>query len=259
MGRLTGKAAIITGAGSGIGWAAARRFADEGARVVCADISGREREIAGLLGEVALPVSVDVTKSADVQRMVATAVDHFGRLDILLNNAGFGGPHAALADIDEATFDTILAINLKGVFLGMKYAIPAMLDAGGGAIVNTASASGLVGWKGLSCYAAAKAAVVQMTKSAALDYAKTNVRINAICPGMTYTGMAGGKPDDEVPPGDYLPTPMARWGEPAELASAALFLASDEASFITGAALAVDGGYSASGPLLSSASRRKST
>jgi len=259
MGRLTGKVAIITGAGSGIGWAAARRFADEGAGVVCADISGQEREIARLLGEVALPVSVDVTKSADVQRMVATAVESFGRLDILLNNAGFGGPHAALADIDEATFDTILAINLKGVFLGMKYAIPAMLDAGGGAIVNTASASGLVGWKGLSCYAAAKAAVVQMTKSAALDYAKTNVRINAICPGMTYTGMAGGKPDDEVPPGDYLPTPMARWGEPAELASAALFLASDEASFITGAALAVDGGYSASGPLLSSASRRKST
>jgi NAD(P)-dependent dehydrogenase (short-subunit alcohol dehydrogenase family) len=253
--RLGGKVAIITGAGSGIGWAAARRFADEGARVVCADISGQERDIADLLGDVAVPVSVDVTKAADVQRMIATAVDRFGQVDILLNNAGFGGPHVALADTDEALFDTILAINLKGVFLGMKYAIPAMLDAGGGAIVNTASASGLVGWKGLSCYAAAKAAVVQMTKSAALDYAQTNVRINAICPGMTYTGMAGAKPDAEVPPGSYLPTPMARWGEPAELASAALFLASDEASFITGAALAVDGGYSASGPMLGLARR----
>ena len=250
QGRLEGKVAIITGAGSGIGWAAARRFADEGARVVCADISGGESDIAGRLGDVAVPVRVDVTQAADVQGMIATALDRFGRVDVLLNNAGFGGPHAALADTDEELFDKILAINLKGVFLGMKYAIPAMLDTGGGSIVNTASASGLVGWKGLSCYAAAKAAVVQMTKSAALDYAKTNVRINAICPGMTYTGLAGAKPDDEVPPGGYLPTPMARWGEPAELAAAALFLASDEASFVTGAALAVDGGYSASGPML---------
>jgi NAD(P)-dependent dehydrogenase (short-subunit alcohol dehydrogenase family) len=255
--RLTGKVAIITGAGSGIGWAATKRFADEGARVVCADISGQERDIADLLGDVAVPVRVDVTKAADVQRMIATAIESFGRLDIVLNNAGFGGPHAALADIDETVFDTILAINLKGVFLGMKYAIPAMLEAGGGAIVNTASASGLVGWKGLSCYAAAKAAVVQMTKSAALDYAHTSVRINAICPGMTYTGMAGAKRGDDVPAGDYLPTPMARWGEPAELAAAALFLASDEASFITGAALAVDGGYSASGPMLARSSRRR--
>ncbi|SPM36212.1 NAD(P)-dependent dehydrogenase, short-chain alcohol dehydrogenase family [Mycobacterium rhizamassiliense] len=257
MGRLEGKVAIITGAGSGIGWAAASRFAEEGARVVCADISGQETDIAGRLGDRAVPVRVDVTDADDVQRMVATAVERFGKVDVLLNNAGFGGPHVALADTDEALFDKILAINLKGVFLGMKYAIPAMLDGGGGAIVNTASASGLVGWKGLACYAAAKAAVVQMTKSAALDYAKTNVRINAICPGMTYTGLAGAKPDDEVPAGSYLPTPMARWGEPAELASAALFLASDEASFVTGAALAVDGGYSASGPMLSSGRKVK--
>src|ERR1700761_464914 len=117
-GRLQGRVTIITGAGSGIGWAAARRFADEGACVVCADISGRERDIAKQLGDAALPVRVDITDAADVQRMVATAIDHFGRLDILLNNAGFGGPHAPLADTDEAMFDTIVAINLKGVFLG---------------------------------------------------------------------------------------------------------------------------------------------
>jgi len=249
-GRLEGKVAVITGAGSGIGWAAAKRFADEGARIVCADISGQERDIAELLGDRAVPVHVDVTKAADVQRMIATAVDRFGSVDVLLNNAGFGGPHIALADAEEQLFDDIVAINLKGVFLGMKYAIPVMLDVGGGAIVNTASASALVGWKGLSCYAAAKAAVVQMTKSAALDYARTKVRINAICPGMTYTGLAGAKPDAEVPSGAHLPTPMARWGEPAELAAAALFLASDDASFITGVALPVDGGYSASGPML---------
>src|ERR1700744_2562448 len=255
QGRLADKVAIITGAGSGIGWAAASGFAGGGARLVCPDISGQERVIAERLGDNAAPVRVDVTKAADVQRMIATALDRFGRVDVLLNNAGFGGPHAARATPDEAMFDKILAINLKGVFLGMKYAIPAMLDTGGGSIVNTASASGLVGWQGLACYAAAKAAVVQMTKSAALDYAHTKVRINAICPGMTYTGMAGGKPGDDVPPGDYLPTPMARWGEPAELAAAALFLASDEASFVTGAALAVDRGCSARGPMVGPARR----
>jgi NAD(P)-dependent dehydrogenase (short-subunit alcohol dehydrogenase family) len=126
------------------------------------------------------------------------------------------------------------------------------------AVAPPRSARAPLGWSaGKTCPATPqpKAAVVQMTKPAALDYAKTNVRINAICPGMTYTGLAGAKPDDEVPPGSYLPTPMARWGEPAELAAAALFLASDEASFITGAALAVDGGYSASGPMLSAGRR----
>jgi NAD(P)-dependent dehydrogenase (short-subunit alcohol dehydrogenase family) len=123
-GRLEGKVAIITGAGSGIGWAAASRFADEGARVVCADISGQEREIAERLGDIAMPVRVDVTNAADVQRMVTATVDRFGQVDVLLNNAGFGGPHVALADTDESLFEGILAINLKGVFLGMKYAIP---------------------------------------------------------------------------------------------------------------------------------------
>jgi NAD(P)-dependent dehydrogenase (short-subunit alcohol dehydrogenase family) len=244
-GRVEGKVAIVTGAGSGIGWAAARLFAAEGANVVCADISGREQDIAETIGDAAVAVHVDVAHSADVAGMIDTAVERFGKLDVLFNNAGFGGPHLPLPEVDEAVFDALIAVNLKGVFLGIKFGITAMLQSGGGSIVNTASAAGIVGWKGLSVYAAAKGGVVQMTKSAALDFAQSGVRINAICPGMTWTGLAGGEPDSAPPSGAHLPQPMGRWGLPQELAAAALFLASDESSFITGAAIPVDGGYAA--------------
>lgn len=242
-GRLAGKVAVITGAGSGIGRSAALLFAREGAQVVCADISGREQNVAAEIGAAAVGVRVDVAEAAHVRAMIDTAISSFGRLDVLFNNAGMSGQRGPLAEIDEASFDKVVAVNLRGTFLGMKYGIPAMLSSGGGSVINTASASALVGWKSLAAYAAAKGGIVQLTKSAALDYAKQGIRVNAICPGMTWTGLAGAA-DDSTPPTDLIPPqPLNRWGRPDELAAAALFLACDESSFVTGTAIPVDGGY----------------
>ncbi|ABW12698.1 short-chain dehydrogenase/reductase SDR [Parafrankia sp. EAN1pec] len=243
MGKLDGKVAVITGAGSGIGRSAAFLFAREGARVVCADVSGREALTAKAVGDGAIAVHVDVTSTEDIERMITTAVDRFGKLDVLYNNAGFTGPIVPLAEAGEDYFDAVMAVNVKGVYLGMKAAIPVMLAGGGGSIINTASAAGLVGWKGLAVYAATKGAVVQLTRSAALDYAAKGIRVNAVCPGATWTRQADAEDDSLPPEGVVPPQPMRRWGMPDELAAAALFLASDDASFVTGVALPVDGGY----------------
>lgn len=245
-GRLNNKIAVITGAGSGMGRAMAQMFAAEGARVVCADISGNQDEVAAQIGNGAIAVHADVADETQVQAMIAAAEDRFGRLDILVNNAGFGGGMMPLHEQTTENWDRVHSVNLRGVFFCMKYGVIAMMKSGGGAIVNIASASGVVGWKHHSIYGAAKAGVNQLTKTAALDYADHKIRVNAIEPGTIWTGLVElSKTNPEPPAGIFrLPgIPMDRWGLASEIASAALFLASDEASYITGTLLPVDGGY----------------
>lgn len=245
-GRLQGKVAVITGAGSGMGKAMAELFSAEGAKLVLADISGNQDAVAAAIGKDAVGVHCDVSNEADVQAMIATAEDHFGRLDVLCNNAGFGGPMAPLHMQSTETWERVHATNIKGAFLGMKYGIISMLKTGGGSIVNTTSASGVVGWKHHSVYGAAKAGVNQLTKTAALDYSDKNIRINAVAPGTMWTGLVEASKTHETPP-DSFPTlagiPMGRWGLASDIAKAALYLASDEAAYVTGVVLPVDGGY----------------
>lgn len=246
--RLRNKVAVITGAGSGIGKAMAHRFVAEGAKVLCASVSGRAIDVAGEIGDGAVGVKADVSDEDDVRRMIATAEERFGRIDVLVNNAGFGGKLKPVHKQSTEDWDDVHGVNLRGVFFCMKYGIIAMrATGGGGSIVNISSATAVVGFKHHGIYGAAKAGVNQLTKAAALDYADDNIRVNAICPGTIWTGRvpeADGVP--EPPRGIYrVPgIPMDRWGLADEIASAALFLASDEASYVTGVLMPVDGGYS---------------
>lgn len=251
--RLANKVAIITGAGSGIGKAAALLFAREGARVVAgvhgtSDIAPLQREAEGLPGAV-VGLEADVAREEDLRRLVQTAVKHFGGLDVLFNNAGVELP-ALVTETTDEDWERTLAVNLKGVFLGCKHAVPEMLRRGGGAIVNNASINGIRGNHRLVAYSASKGGVVALTRALALDYADKGIRVNCLCPAaientrLEERSIANAP--DPVGRRQYLLAkhPMGRLGRPEEVAYAALFLASDEASFITGVALPIDGGRS---------------
>src|SRR3954463_6747834 len=247
-GSLAGKVAFVTGAANGIGRAAALAFAREGANVVVADISEQgnletARMVEGLGGR-ALAVRCDVTRAEDVKTALDEAVKAFGRLDFAFNNAGVEQPVTATADLTEEEWDRVVAINLRSVFLCMKYEVPLMLKHGGGAIVNTSSGAGVKGFAGQAAYAAAKHGVVGLTRSAALDYAPQNIRINAVCPGIINTPMmdrfTGGTAEGRERV--IAQEPVGRMGQPEEIAHAVLWLCSDPAAFIIGHAVVIDGG-----------------
>ena len=241
-GRLNGKVAVITGAGSGMGAAMVELFCAEGAKVVAADISGKQNDVAKRAGSACVAVQVDVADSDSIQAMLATAIKQFGRLDIICNNAGVQGDNTRTADYSLAEFDRIMAINCRGVFMGMKYAIPLMLKTGGGSIVNTSSMASLVAFPGMAAYCASKGAASMLTKLTAAEYAADNIRVNAILPGAIDTAMVEALPP-AVRAGAIQGTLMGRLGLPSEIANLALFFASDESSFITGTLVPVDGGY----------------
>ena len=248
-GRLAGKIAVVTGGSSGIGRATAQIFAREGAKVVVADVGvegGAEtvRLINDSGGEATF-VQTDVAQPADVEAMVKKTVETYGRLDCAFNNAGIEGVVQPTVGYDEADWDRVISINLTGVWLCMKYELQQMLTQGGGAIVNTASIAGLVGLPGFSAYVAAKHGVNGLTKTAALEYAKSGIRVNAVCPGAIRTPMfeRGARDNPGIEEQVVAAEPIGRMAEPAEVGEAVVWLCSDAASFVTGQPMAVDGGW----------------
>lgn len=249
MADFTGKVALVTGAGLGIGQASALAFAAAGARVAVVDIDGpsaaRTVEMVERRGAGALLIEADVTNSADVDQMVATTVETFGGLDFAHNNVGNLGTRALIHEYPEDVFESVTRVTQASMFLCMKYELGHMVQQGAGAIVNTSSVAGFIGLPGESAYVAAKHAVIGLTKTAALEYADHGIRINAVCPGVIRTPMTefflDGDPEAER--AAVARHPMGRLGEPAEIADAVVWLCSDEASFVTGHPLVVDGGH----------------
>jgi len=244
---LKDKVAIVTGAGSGIGRAIARDFAQEGARVVVSDIDeagGIEtvRLITERGGE-AVFFRADTSRPGDNEALVAEAVKRFGALHVAVNNAGIGGPRAPVGEYPIDGWDKVIAVNLSGVFYGLRHQIPAMKAAGGGAIVNMSSILGQVGFRGSAAYVAAKHGLIGLTKNAALEYAPNRVRVNAVGPAFIKTPLVEKNLDAEALAAIQALHPIGRLGEPAEVAALVTWLCSDRASFVTGAYYPVDGGY----------------
>ncbi|MEJ1161805.1 SDR family oxidoreductase [Prosthecomicrobium sp. N25] len=244
--RLDGKVAVITGAASGFGEGMARRFAAEGARVVVADLNGEgAARVAGEIGAAAVAVTADVARRADVEAMIGAATDRFGGLDILVNNAGYTHRNGSMLGVPEEVFDRIFDVNVKSIYLAALAAVPVMAAKGGGVIINTASTAGLRPRPGLTWYNASKGAVITMTKSMAVELAPQKIRVNCLCPVAGETGMLAdfmGADTPEMRAKFVASVPLGRLSRPDDIANAALYLASDEAAFVTGVALEVDGG-----------------
>lgn len=244
--RLEGKVAVITGAGSGFGEGMAKRFAEEGAKVVVADLNGEAAaRVAAEIGANAVAVTADVTVRADVDAMVRAATEGFGRLDILINNAGYSHRNKPLLDVSEDEFDSILAVNAKAIYMAALAVVPIMEAQGGGVILTTASTAGLRPRPGLTWYNASKGWAITASKSMAVELAPKNIRVNALCPVAGETGMLHlfmGEDTPEKRAQFKASIPLGRLSQPMDMANAALWLASDEADFITGVALEVDGG-----------------
>jgi NAD(P)-dependent dehydrogenase (short-subunit alcohol dehydrogenase family) len=245
------KVVLVTGGGGGIGRATALAFARAGARVAVADLAfeaARETvELITALGAQALCIQANVTQAGEVETMVGQIVQTWGRLDCAFNNAGIEEENMRLADCEEDTFDRVIAVNVKGVWLCMKHELAQMMKQGGGAIVNTASVAGLVGAPKMAAYSASKHAVLGLTKSAAIEYGRSNIRVNAVCPGVIRTAMydRAAAADPKVAPAVAKLHPIGRLGEADEVAAVVLWLCSDASSFVTGHAHTVDGGMTA--------------
>jgi 3alpha(or 20beta)-hydroxysteroid dehydrogenase len=245
-GRLAGKVALVTGAAQGQGAAEARRFVEEDARVVVTDVLGDgAREVAASLGDAAIAVTLDVTEPDQWDAAVRAAVAAFGAIDVLVNNAGIGIPPRVMESVPIEDHRRTMAVNLDGVLFGMRAVVPAMRDGGGGSIVNISSIDGIVGVAGMTSYTASKFAVTGLTRSAALELGRFGIRVNSIHPGVIASPMVDQAPPDVRVRLDRLMAqqPIPRMGTPEEVANLALFLASDEASYCTGAQFVIDGGH----------------